>query len=173
MDTERYALLLRGVNVGGVKLPMAPLRTALADAGYANVATYIQSGNIVLDAAADDATVAEGVGAIITERFGLQVPVIVRRHGELLGVVERNPFPQHTDEPAKLSVGFAPVALPTEFTPVEGSVDQVAIIGREVYFYCPNGMGRAKLPKIERRGAPPVTVRNWNTVLKLCSMTEP
>ncbi|MGD9755355.1 MAG: DUF1697 domain-containing protein, partial [Acidimicrobiia bacterium] len=47
VDTERYALLLRGVNVGGVKLPMAPLRTALADAGYANVATYIQSGNIV------------------------------------------------------------------------------------------------------------------------------
>ena len=48
---NRFVVLLRGINVGGKnKLPMADLRAALGDAGYADVSTYIQSGNIALSA---------------------------------------------------------------------------------------------------------------------------
>ncbi|MBE0554510.1 MAG: DUF1697 domain-containing protein, partial [Rhodobacteraceae bacterium] len=49
MSAERHILLLRGVNVGGVTLPMASFRAMLADLGMKNVRTHIQSGNAVFD----------------------------------------------------------------------------------------------------------------------------
>ncbi|MCC6438474.1 MAG: DUF1697 domain-containing protein [Acidimicrobiales bacterium] len=174
MGTERYALLLRAVNLGGHgKVSMVELRAALTDAGYGGVATYIQSGNVALDADAGEEELTAAVEAVIAERFGLAVPVVARRHAELAAIVAANPFPHRVDEPSRLGVGFARSALPSAFTAVTGSVDEVAVLGREVFIYCPNGFGRAKLPAFDRQAGVPVTVRNWNTVLKLLSMTQP
>ncbi|MEO1808552.1 MAG: DUF1697 domain-containing protein, partial [Bacteroidota bacterium] len=45
---QTYLALLRGVNVSGQKkIKMAELRQHLSEAGYMDVQTYIQSGNIV------------------------------------------------------------------------------------------------------------------------------
>jgi uncharacterized protein (DUF1697 family) len=167
-------VLLRGINVGGkARLPMAELRAALGELGYEDVQTYIQSGNIALDGPkTPDAKLAATVEAAIKARFGLGVPVVVRTHDELQAIVAANPFAEHLDEPAKVGVGFAPAKLSTTVRPVQGSVDEFVIRGREVYVYCPHGFGRSKLPNFEARSGPPVTVRNWNTVLKLLSMTE-
>lgn len=174
MGTERFALLLRAVNLGSHgKVPMAELRAALTEAGYRGVATYIQSGNVVLDAdaGAGEQELTAAVEAIIAERFGLAVPVVARRHAELAAAVAANPFPHRVGEPSRLGVGFAPSALPSAFTAPKGSVDEVAVVGRDVFVYCPNGFGKAKLPAFDRQAGVPVTVRNWNTVLKLLSMT--
>ncbi len=166
-------MLLRGVNVGGkALLPMAELRRRLAEAGYGNVRTYIQSGNVALDAPADrHVTLGEDVQALLAQHFGLSVPVMVRRHQNLADIVARNPFADRLDQPAKVGVGFANVTLPEHITVPAGSVDQVVVRGRELYLFCPNGFGRAKLGDLDRVCATPVTVRNWNTVLKLLLMT--
>ncbi len=171
--TVRYAVLLRGVNVGGkALLPMGQLRARLGDAGYTNVLTYIQSGNVVFDAATRrETTLAGHIGALITEHFGLTVPVMVRRQDELASIVDHNPFAGRLDQPAKIGVGFASVELPADIAMPDGSVDQLVVRGRELYLFCPNGFGRAKLPNLDRVCATPITVRNWNTVLKLRSMT--
>lgn len=173
--TVRYGVLIRGINVGGkAKLPMAALRTVLGELGYEDVRTYIQSGNIALDAAkTPDVELAATIEAAIKDRFGLEVPVAVRTHDELQAVVDANPFSDHLDEPAKVGVGFAPARLSTAVRPVAGSVDEFVIKGREVYVYCPNGFGHSKLPNLEAKAGPPVTLRNWNTVVKLLSMTQP
>lgn len=151
---------------------MPELRRLLGAAGYRNVVTYIQSGNVALDAAvASDMKLGEDVETLVAQHFGLSVPVIVRRHHELADVVAHNPFTDRLDQPAKIGVGFANTALPKQIALPAGSVDQLVVRGREVYLFCPNGFGRARLPDLDRVAHTPVTVRNWNTVLKLRSMT--
>ena len=76
-----YIALLRGVNVGGNnKVPMAVLRTALEADGFANVRTYIQSGNVLVDATrSSPSKIAGRVKAVIQDTFGLDIATIVRR----------------------------------------------------------------------------------------------
>jgi uncharacterized protein (DUF1697 family) len=78
--TGTYVALLRGINVGGRnKLPMRELATIFADAGCTEVATYIQSGNVVFRAADElAARVSDLITNSIAERFGLRVPVVTR-----------------------------------------------------------------------------------------------
>lgn len=169
-------MLLRGINVGGrSKLPMPELRAMLEACGYHDVATYIQSGNVALDVAGEvsDTQLAAGIEAKIRETFSLEVAVVVRTHAELTAIAEANPLADHVGEPAKLGVGFAPRELaPHRIVAVAGSADTFVVQGREVYLYAPRGFGRAKFPDFERSSGLPVTVRNWNTVLKLLAMTQ-
>src|SRR5688572_1736439 len=89
-----YVALLRGINVGGKhRLSMADLGARFAEAGCADVRTYIQSGNVVFCASP---TTAERVGRAISEGIaaahGFSVPVVVRTAKELRAVVANNPF---------------------------------------------------------------------------------
>ena len=70
----RWAIFLRAVNVGGTgKLPMAELRRALEAAGAQDVATYVQSGNVVLDHPAEDAArMAAWTGDTVEAAFGFR-----------------------------------------------------------------------------------------------------
>src|SRR5687768_17740812 len=77
-EMTRAVALLRAVNVGGRKLAMAALREACADLGWEDVATYIQSGNLVFLAKGRPAALETALEQSIGENFGLEVPVIVR-----------------------------------------------------------------------------------------------
>ena len=82
--------MLRGINLGGRhRVPMAELRTLLTDAGYEDVRTYVQSGNIVLGSPAKPAEVERDLQALISERFGFDVPVVVRNRTQLKRVIAR------------------------------------------------------------------------------------
>jgi uncharacterized protein (DUF1697 family) len=50
--------------------------------------------------------------------------------------------------------------------------EELVLKRREVYLHLPNGLGRAKLPQVLNKLKTPVTVRNWNTVLKLQAMLK-
>ena len=104
---QRYVALLRGVNVGGKnKLPMADLRDIFTAAGCAAVQTYIQSGNVVFEAAQDLAErVPEIVTRAIRRRFGYETAVVMRSSEELRQVVASNPFDTSGD-PRFLHVAF-------------------------------------------------------------------
>ena len=77
---QTYIAILRGINVSGQKLiKMDKLREALASLGFSNLATYIQSGNVVFQTATEDnLTLAQKIHNRIEEIFGFDVPVIVR-----------------------------------------------------------------------------------------------
>ena len=84
----RQIVMLRGINLGpNRRVPMAELRKLFTEAGYEDVRTYVQSGNIVLGSDAKPAELEREARALISERFGFEVPVIVRTQAELATVV--------------------------------------------------------------------------------------
>ena len=165
--------LLRGVNVGGRKLPMAELRELVESLGYDDVRTYIQSGNLLFRAAKRPRP--GELEAAIEERFGLAVDVILRSPAKLASVVKRDPF--QGAERSKLHVGFMASKPPASVLgAIEGEPflpDEFAVVGSELYLHLPDGMGHTKLPDyLVRRLKVPTTVRNWNTVMKLVELAR-
>jgi uncharacterized protein (DUF1697 family) len=168
---------LRAVNVGGNnQISMTELRALLETLGYSDVATYIQSGNVVFASTArTSAGLDETIEAAINRKFGLRIDVVVRSARELKAAIDKNPFRGIAPEQA-VHIAFLDkvpdlsrlAAIDVErFKP-----DEFAIVGREVYLHLPNGVGRSKLPPaLVPKLAPSVaTVRNWNTVTKLAEM---
>ncbi len=84
--------LVRGINVGGRnKVAMADLRAAFEAEGYADVATYIQSGNVVFGSGAPRAQLEGVIESMLEARFGVPLVVVVRSHPQLSAVVGKAP----------------------------------------------------------------------------------
>ena len=174
--------LLRGVNVGGHrKMPMAELRGLAIDLGLEQVATYVQSGNLVFRTKAKvDARLARKVEAAIAERFGFTSEVILRTALEIRAVVEANPWAKRPAwDSAKLLVTFLREdpggAARERVLALNGGPEELWISGRELFVYYPAGIGRAKLTpsKIDQAlGKVVGTGRNWKSVLALLAMAE-
>lgn len=175
-----YVALLRGINVGGHnKVPMADLRAALSDRGFAAVRTYIASGNVLLDAPGrSEREVADEVAAVVADRFGLAIPVVARAVADWPSIIEANPFPEAVPEPKFLHVSLCdrapgPGAV-AAFDDDTYAPDRIEAIGRELYLWYPNGSGRSKLTGavLERKLGVTTTARNWSTMLKLAELTQ-
>src|ERR1043166_8944740 len=89
----RMVALLRAVNVGGRKLPMADLRALGAGFGWKDVETYIQSGNLVFSATGEPEVIEKRLERAIEAQFRLHVPVIIRTAAQWAGHAADNPFP--------------------------------------------------------------------------------
>jgi uncharacterized protein (DUF1697 family) len=178
VSTTKYVALLRGVNVGGNrKLPMAELRALCESLGFSDVATYIQSGNVILGSPRSEDEVVGTLERAIAERFGMASSVMVRTHDELAQILADNPFPEA--DTGTLHVAFLP-------KPVGGDVrgrleemaappEEFALNNREIYLHLPNGLGRSVLASAvihTRRLGLPATVRNWRTVTKLADLSS-
>ena len=176
---QRYVALLRGVNVGGKnKLPMADLRDIFTAAGCAVVQTYIQSGNVVFEAAQDLAErVPEIVTRAIRRQFGYETAVVVRSSEELRRVVASNPFDTSGD-PRFLHVAFLEDTPGAEavsrLDPQRSPPDAFAVRGRNVHLHYPNGVARSKLTNgyLAAQLQTASTMRNWRTVLSLLKMVD-
>jgi uncharacterized protein (DUF1697 family) len=170
--TTRNVALLRAVNVAGHGvIKMADLRRAFQALGYADVTTYIQSGNVIFTSGA--AVLAIDLETAITAAFGMDVTVVLRTSSQMKGVVQRNPF---TDvDPSEVHVGFMPqrpsAAVARKLDLRRFSPDDVVVQGSELYLHLPNGIGRSKLPGyLGRQLEVPITIRNWRTVTKLVEL---
>ena len=92
MATQRYVCLLRGINVGGRNpVSMAALREAFEDAGYGEVGTYIQSGNVVFATDAPAKSLEQKIEGMLESRFKIPLVVVVRSHRQLRAVVDKAP----------------------------------------------------------------------------------
>ena len=169
---QRYVALLKGVNVGGHnKLPMAGLRALVEELGYGDVSTYIQSGNVLFSGTTEPD--ASRFVEAIARTFAIDTAVAIRSAADLEGVLANNPFCDVAT--AQLHVGF----LAGETVSLDG-VDVVrfipercCVVGRDVYFHLPRGMGVSKLPAYLARRLPvPLTVRNWRTVTTLAELSR-
>jgi uncharacterized protein (DUF1697 family) len=173
-------LLLRGINLGSRRrIAMPELRALLLDAGFADVRTYVQSGNVVLSAGRrSPASVAAAVQRLIAERFGFEVDVIVRTAEELAEVVACNPLGDVAVDPKLYQVTFL------ESEPDSDAVERIAslaaggervvAIGREIYAWHPDGIARSKLSaKLAGDGVGVrASARNWRTVITLLEMAQ-
>jgi len=173
-----YVALLRGVNVGGKnRLPMKDLVAMFTGAGCGDVVTYIQSGNVVFRATEARASRVPGlIAAAIHDRLGFEAPVVMRTAGELRAIARGNPFLRSGANPETLHVMFLadrpPPGKVAALDPKRSPPDEFEVRGREIYFRCPNGMGRTKLTNqyFDTKLSTTSTVRNWRTVLTLLEM---
>lgn len=174
MAVTTYVALLRGINVGGSHtVPMRDLRDLVAGAGGEDVATYLQSGNVVFRATGKASQIVDDLESRLAQRFGFDIPVIVRTKAEMARVVATNPWPRDGIEPTKLVVVFyqtAPKAA--AFSSIDAAAfepERFVLTGRELYLHLPGGQGRSKLAAAINRQklAPPGTARNWNSVTAL------
>jgi uncharacterized protein (DUF1697 family) len=179
-----YVALLRAVNVGGTgKLPMADLRKLLEGLGFKNIETYIQSGNVVFDAAGSAAKVKAAVTAALEKLMGAPVEVMVRTHEELSRIIAGNPFAaEAAADGARVHVGFlagvapagAEAGLHRIVTQYPARRDRYHLAGDTLYLHLPDGAAETKFSgkTMDRALGVAATGRNWNTVLKLHAMSK-
>ena len=157
---------------------MPQLREALEDSGFEDVSTYVQSGNVVLSSTAAATGVGAEVERLIAKRFDLDIRVVVRTRAELAAVVKRNPFAKVATNPKLYQVTFlekAPAAdVVRKLEAAAAGKEQVVRVGRELYAWHPDGIGRSKLAALmsgKGLGAT-ATARNWTTVTRLFEMAD-
>jgi uncharacterized protein (DUF1697 family) len=175
----RHVVLLRGVNLGSRnRIAMPELRRLLEEAGFDDVATYLQSGNVVLSSRKAAGTVARECKKLIADRLGLEIDVLARTQKEVADVVERDPLARVAKNPKRYQVTFlaakpkGEVVRRLEEAAVGG--ERVVAVGREIYAWHPDGIARSKLWALIAGPTLGVgaTSRNWTTVTKLLELVR-
>jgi uncharacterized protein (DUF1697 family) len=163
-----FVVLLRAVNVGGTgKLPMGQLKGLCEKAGFANVRTYIASGNVVAEWRGSQGQAKAALEGQLRAYAGKQVGVIFRTGGEMAKVVANNPFPgRSASKTVAIFLDEAPA--PNALKDAKGQANEECRLGsREIYVHYPDGIGRSKLRIPAVRDG---TARNMSTVAKLAAM---
>ena len=176
---SRQVAFLRGINLGAKRrVPMQGLREALEQAGYEEVRTLLQSGNVVLASSAAPAALERDLAMTLGETFGFEIAVVVRTRDELADVIACDPFAGVADDPARYQVTFLSAepdpARAEELERADVAPERVVVRGREVYAWHPDGLARSELAKLitSRRLGVEVTARNWRTVTKLLELAD-
>jgi uncharacterized protein (DUF1697 family) len=170
---QTFIAFLRGINVGGHRITkMAELRQVLTPAGYVEVQTYIQSGNLVFASEEwDTAKHAHNLARLILDHFGFEVPVMVLLPKEVERILASNPYVgselmasnpvyfsilSETPSPEKL-LALKAVSYPDE---------HFSIVGDCIYAIYPKGTGKAKLNHafFEKKLGVSMTTRNLRTM---------
>jgi uncharacterized protein (DUF1697 family) len=170
-----YAALLRAVNVGGVVMPMASLRSVAEKVGYQHVSTFLQSGNLLFAAPAQRTGAIEKVlEAATAAGIGVTTDFLVRTAAEWRSTLEANPYSREArDDPAHLHVVFlkgeAASGAEQQITDAIRGREYARVVGRHAFVVYPDGSGTSKLTLrvIERAAGQRGTARNWNTVTKI------
>ena len=175
----RLIVLLRGINLGSTnRVAMPKLRAVLEEAGFEDVRTYLQSGNVVLSSRDSAAKVARACERLIDGEFGLAIPVVVRTRAELAQVAKRNPLGKVAKNPKRYQVSFLEkkpsAALLRRLEEVAAPSERVVAEGREIYAWHPEGVARSKLwAALAGKGlGVTATARNWTTVTKLLELAD-
>ena len=173
----QWIALFRGINVGGHhRLPMQDLSALLAGQGCEDVATYIQSGNVVFRHRETDAKkLSQNICRQIDNQFGFSPDIFLMSVDELADSATRNPFEAAVENPKSLHVSFlSDVAVNADIEGLEAlraDGEDYRLIGKVFYLHAPNGIGRSKLAaKTEKLLGVTATARNWRTVSKLLEM---
>jgi len=173
-----YVALLRGINVGGKNLIRMPaLKAAFEEEGFDDVATYIQSGNVLFSTSARAAELTDRIEAMLAEAFDYIPTVVVRSRKQMQGVVARAPKGFGT-QPAKYRYDVIFLKEPLSATtainavPANPTVD-TAHAGTGVLYFS-RLTSKATASRLNRIVSSPiypsVTIRNWNTTTKLLSL---
>lgn len=157
---------------GKHKLPMAELRDRFEAAGANAVQTYIQSGNVVFEAAARTGPgVAATVAEALEEAMGFAVPIVVRTAAAWTALVEGNPFPKEAAaDPKRVHVMVldrAPTKSARATFDPDCRLGERWELGKDVlYVDYPGGSARSKLgvPCVDRVFGCTATARNWRTI---------
>src|SRR5882757_658186 len=167
---------------------MGGLRAVVTSLGHADVATYIQSGNVVFTAGAtDSALLAAGLEEAIAQALEVRPRVVVVSREDLAQVVRDNPYSAEANPKFVHAVflGESPAAEMVDYVAdaqrqaaLKGGHDTAQFIGRVLFLHTPDGYGRSELAALLARAGGPTsargggTARNWATVTRLLAMCD-
>lgn len=176
----RYIALLRGINVGtSGRIRMEELRRLLEEAGLTNVSTYIQSGNVLFDSPLSEDIVRKMIERALESGANITTTAVLRTADELLELIQHCPFSESELVRAAQAnttgecfhVGFLtqePDQQALEaLRAVKSCDDRFVVFHRTIYLLLGQSIRTSPLAIRLQRLFPGVTVRNWNTVLKL------
>jgi uncharacterized protein (DUF1697 family) len=176
---DRRVALLRGINVGKTKrIAMADLRALVEGLGYTDVATLLNSGNVVFTVPASaKGDPASRIEKTIATKLGVATRVSVVDGVELAAIVDGHPFAKVARDPSRYLVGILSDGAEAKLAPLQKkdwAPDALAVRGRVVYLWCASGILESALGKeVGRVLKDAYTTRNWATILKLHALTGP
>ena len=167
----------RGINVGARnRVPMAEFRSKLADEGYVDVATVLQSGNVIVSTEEDRPDeVVSAMRRLLSDKFGVDVACVVRTADQVRRVLERNPLQAVVSDPSRYLVTFLSQEPDPDVVEAllgeDHSLEVIAIEGAEAYVWTPDGVKAMTLSYayLEKRFGVVATARNWNTLEKIAA----
>lgn len=169
----RHLAFLRAVNLGALrKVPMAELRERLEAAGFTQVATHIQSGNVaVTSPMRSGAKVEATIEGLLEEWRGFEVPTMVRSPAEVRELLTQvDATAPLVCDTARRYVGFAKgeVTAPARdaLTAYEETPERATLVGRDILLEIDTGFHTSKLAgaRLERLAGTPVTARDLKVV---------
>ena len=174
-DIMKYVAFLRGINVGGKnKIKMETLCEVCSALGFANVKTYINSGNVIFETSkTDDKKLAEKLEKAIEKEFLLNIKVMVRTISEIENIIKNNPFDRQFENDKDLHVFFLDEELSNEKRELllsnNNENEKFAVRNREIFCLLrvsvlDSLMGKDYIGKKLKVSA---TARNWRTVNKI------
>ena len=178
---QTFVALMRGINVGSTrKLPMAELRALSIKLGLQRPETYIQSGNLIVEADIEADEVRDLLEKAIAKRFSLRVDIIVRQASQWNRYMTANPFANDAATMPKmlhlyLSRDPLKASAAKELGRKAQAGERMALAGGALWIdYGANGAGKSKLTPllVDKACGSPSTGRNWNSVLKIGEMIE-
>ncbi|MEP9417495.1 DUF1697 domain-containing protein [Gordonia sp. VNQ95] len=176
MASLPHIFLVRAINVGGAKLPMADLRSEATELGATEVRTHIASGNLICIPPTSPAAFASALEELIEARHGFSREVIARSVDELRNAVAAFPFEADDEKFAHLYflTGIPDPDKTKAFLDTDFGDDQLAVIGADLHIYYAGGVGKSTLssPKIARGLGVAGTGRNLRTVRTLIEIAE-
>lgn len=160
---------------GQKKIVMKDLKALYESLGFADVVTYIQSGNVLFYSAVKAETAINQISQAISKQYGFDVPVQVREMSDFESIIKNCPFSELNlvEEGTRVmvtSLDAQPTVENTEklITYVQ-EPERLVLVGREVYLHCPSGYGKTKLSNnfLENKLKVGATTRNWKSIIKL------
>lgn len=176
---NKYIAFLRGINVSGQKkIKMADLRQLLEKSGLRNVQSYIQSGNLIFESEKDPPALVDHIQDLIQNKYQFDVVTIVRRREEIQSILDNNPFTTDSTKIRERMYFTLLAENPDDerlklLADVDHSPEEFDVNGKTIYFYAPNGYGRAKMNNnfFENKLKVKATTRNLKTMLKMLELT--
>src|SRR5512133_2369560 len=174
---NRFAVFLRGINVGGhAAISMEELKGLLSQHHYAKVSSYINSGNLIVNTEAEKEEAQKNISALIRTRFGIEVEIFLKTFVDLRNILDDDRFDASIvkRESLKMVIMLSRKIDEAELKLVAGDnhFDEVFYShGDVIYVYYPNGSGNSKFSTnlVEKRLKLRATARNWNTISKMKS----
>lgn len=171
----QFIAFLRAINVGGHNVKMEELRKLFETFGFANVETFIASGNIIFEtASASDRELEKQIEARLRETLGYEVATFIRTTAEIAKIAGYTPFDETKLQAAQaLNVAFLAEPLSDDaqkaLQSLSTEIDEFHAHGREVYWLCKKKQSESTFSNtvFERKLKVQTTFRGWKTVLKL------
>jgi uncharacterized protein (DUF1697 family) len=172
----RYVAFLRAINVGGHTVKMDRLRALFEEMRFANVETFIASGNVLFDSSSKSTTAMEArIEGALEKALGYEVATFLRPLASLASVVESHPFDTFERDGHALSIGFLKDVLDADgrarLTALQTGYDEFHVHDRETYWLCHGKLSDSKVwgAPLDKALRTPVTFRNVTTVRKLAA----